>query len=171
MTRQPPWNRPGPRLPIGKAQVDAARINLGYTRVTAPISGRIGKSSVTDGALVTAYQPSVSGHHSTAQPHLRGCHPIVCRAAAFETPPGNRQAQQHWRQRQKSPHPPGRRHPLSPGRHLAIPGHHRGPGYRVFRPADRGPQSQLSALAGHVCPGRGPGGYCGAGHLGRPSKG
>ncbi len=39
-----------------KAAVEAARINLGYTRVTAPISGRIGKSSVTDGALVTAYQ-------------------------------------------------------------------------------------------------------------------
>jgi membrane fusion protein (multidrug efflux system) len=41
-----------------KAQVEAARINLGYTRVTAPISGRIGRSSVTDGALVTAYQPA-----------------------------------------------------------------------------------------------------------------
>jgi membrane fusion protein (multidrug efflux system) len=41
-----------------KAAVEAARINLGYTRVTAPISGRIGKSSVTDGALVTAYQGS-----------------------------------------------------------------------------------------------------------------
>ena len=39
-----------------KAAVDAARINLGYTRVTAPISGRIGKSSVTPGALVTASQ-------------------------------------------------------------------------------------------------------------------
>ena len=36
--------------------VEAARINLDYTRVTAPISGRIGVSSVTDGALVTAYQ-------------------------------------------------------------------------------------------------------------------
>ncbi len=41
-----------------KAQVEAARINLGYTRVAAPISGRIGRSSVTDGALVTAYQPT-----------------------------------------------------------------------------------------------------------------
>jgi len=40
-----------------KAAVETAGINLGYTRVTAPISGRIGKSSVTDGALVTAYQP------------------------------------------------------------------------------------------------------------------
>jgi membrane fusion protein (multidrug efflux system) len=41
-----------------KTAVEAARINLGYTRVTAPISGRIGMSSVTDGALVTAYQPT-----------------------------------------------------------------------------------------------------------------
>jgi membrane fusion protein, multidrug efflux system len=41
-----------------KTAVEAARINLGYTRVTAPISGRVGRSSVTDGALVTAYQPA-----------------------------------------------------------------------------------------------------------------
>ena len=41
-----------------KTAVEAARINLGYTRVTAPISGRVGRSSVTDGALVTAYQPT-----------------------------------------------------------------------------------------------------------------
>ncbi len=40
-----------------KSSVETARINLNYTSVTAPISGRIGKSSVTDGALVTAYQP------------------------------------------------------------------------------------------------------------------
>ncbi len=39
-----------------KASVDAARINLGYTKVLSPISGRIGKSSVTPGALVTANQ-------------------------------------------------------------------------------------------------------------------
>ncbi|WP_246298955.1 efflux RND transporter periplasmic adaptor subunit [Desulfolutivibrio sulfodismutans] len=39
-----------------QAKVATARINLGYTKVTAPISGRIGKSSVTDGALVAAYQ-------------------------------------------------------------------------------------------------------------------
>jgi len=37
--------------------VETARINLGYCRVTAPISGRIGRSNVTDGAIVTAYQP------------------------------------------------------------------------------------------------------------------
>jgi membrane fusion protein (multidrug efflux system) len=40
------------------AALEAARINLGYARVTAPIAGRIGKSSVTVGALVTASQPT-----------------------------------------------------------------------------------------------------------------
>ncbi len=40
-----------------KAAADAAAINLGYTKVTAPITGRIGKSNVTVGALVTAGQP------------------------------------------------------------------------------------------------------------------
>jgi len=42
----------------GKAAVEIARINLAYTKVTAPISGRIGRSSVTNGALVTASQPA-----------------------------------------------------------------------------------------------------------------
>jgi len=39
-----------------QANVDTARINLKYTSITAPISGRIGKSSVTEGALVTVGQ-------------------------------------------------------------------------------------------------------------------
>ena len=39
-----------------KAAVETARINLAYTRVAAPISGRIGKSAFTPGALVTASQ-------------------------------------------------------------------------------------------------------------------
>lgn len=39
-----------------QADVDSARIDLGYTSITAPISGRIGRSSVTQGALLTANQ-------------------------------------------------------------------------------------------------------------------
>jgi len=39
-----------------EAALETARINLGYARVTAPIAGRIGKSSVTEGALVKASQ-------------------------------------------------------------------------------------------------------------------
>lgn len=41
-----------------KAMVQTARINLEYARIVSPISGRIGKSTVTDGAIVTAYQPT-----------------------------------------------------------------------------------------------------------------
>ena len=41
-----------------KAALDTARINLAHTRVRAPISGRIGRSVVTTGALVTASQPN-----------------------------------------------------------------------------------------------------------------
>ena len=40
-----------------RAAVESARINLGYTPIKSPIPGRIGRSSVTVGALVTAYQP------------------------------------------------------------------------------------------------------------------
>ncbi|MGE8356593.1 MAG: efflux RND transporter periplasmic adaptor subunit, partial [Microvirgula sp.] len=39
-----------------RAAVESARINLDYTRVSSPISGRIGKSTVTPGALVTQNQ-------------------------------------------------------------------------------------------------------------------
>lgn len=43
---------------VSRTILESARINLSYTPITAPISGRIGKSSVTAGALVSAYQPA-----------------------------------------------------------------------------------------------------------------
>ena len=45
-------------LKQARAEAQTARINLKYTTITAPISGRIGKSGVTVGALVTAHQPA-----------------------------------------------------------------------------------------------------------------
>ena len=44
---------------IAQAAIEQARINLVYTKVAAPISGRIGRSAVTPGALVTANQTTV----------------------------------------------------------------------------------------------------------------
>ncbi len=41
-----------------RASVQTSRINLDYAKVDAPISGRVGKSTVTPGALVTASQSS-----------------------------------------------------------------------------------------------------------------
>lgn len=40
-----------------KAQVESARIDMGYTTIKAPIDGRIGRSKMTQGALVTSNQP------------------------------------------------------------------------------------------------------------------
>jgi membrane fusion protein (multidrug efflux system) len=53
---QAAYNQAAAGVEQQKAALKAARINLGFTRVTAPIGGRIGASSVTVGALVTADQ-------------------------------------------------------------------------------------------------------------------
>jgi membrane fusion protein (multidrug efflux system) len=42
-----------------RAAEQAARINLGYTAVTSPVSGRIGRASVTEGAYVQAAQATL----------------------------------------------------------------------------------------------------------------
>ena len=44
------------RIAVAKAELETAAINLAHTQITAPVSGRIGASSVTPGALVTANQ-------------------------------------------------------------------------------------------------------------------
>ncbi len=44
------------QLKSSQAALVSAKINLSYTPLKAPISGYIGRSSVTEGALVTAYQ-------------------------------------------------------------------------------------------------------------------
>jgi membrane fusion protein, multidrug efflux system len=43
-------------IDVNLAAMESARINLSYTPIKAPISGRIGKSNITVGALTTAYQ-------------------------------------------------------------------------------------------------------------------
>ena len=52
-----------------KANLDTARINLGFTKVTAPIGGRVDRSTLTPGALVTASQ-------ATALTTIRQLEPI-----------------------------------------------------------------------------------------------
>jgi len=46
-------------LKQAEAELKTARINLDYTHIISPITGRIGASTVTEGAIVTAYQPKV----------------------------------------------------------------------------------------------------------------
>ncbi len=50
------WKQAQADVAAAKASLNTAKINLDYTRITAPISGVIGKSLITEGALVTAQQ-------------------------------------------------------------------------------------------------------------------
>lgn len=50
------------------AALQSARINLEYTKIKAPISGRIGTSSVSVGALVSASQPTALATIRTLDP-------------------------------------------------------------------------------------------------------
>lgn len=48
----------GAAVEVARSALESARINLSYTPIRAPISGRIGISNITVGALATAYQPT-----------------------------------------------------------------------------------------------------------------
>jgi membrane fusion protein, multidrug efflux system len=50
------WKQAVAEVAAARAALENARINLDYTKITAPISGRIGKSLISEGALVTAQQ-------------------------------------------------------------------------------------------------------------------
>lgn len=50
------------------ANCETARINLGYTRITAPITGLIGRSAFTEGALLTAQQATALATIQTLDP-------------------------------------------------------------------------------------------------------
>ena len=57
-TAQATFRQAEAELRAARAGLQGANVALGFTRVTAPISGQIGRSSVTQGALVTAAQPA-----------------------------------------------------------------------------------------------------------------
>ncbi|SUX58016.1 acriflavine resistance protein E [Citrobacter amalonaticus] len=67
-----------------RAAVESARINLAYTKVTSPIDGRIGKSSVTEGALVTNGQANSTGYRAATRSYLCRCHTVQQRLYATE---------------------------------------------------------------------------------------
>jgi len=52
-----------------QANVETARITLGYTRIAAPITGKIGRSYLTQGALVEANQDQVLATIQTLDPN------------------------------------------------------------------------------------------------------
>ena len=101
----------------GKAAVESARINLDYTRVTAPISGRIGRSSVTNGALVTANQPAALATIQQLSPIYVDVVQSSAELLQPEAEPGERRVEERWRS-------PGKGQACAGGRQsLSIAGH------------------------------------------------
>ncbi|KAF1029400.1 MAG: Multidrug efflux pump subunit AcrA [Pseudomonas sp.] len=62
------WQQAKATLAANEAALATARANLRYTKVTAPITGRIGRSSITRGALVTASQETELATIQTLDP-------------------------------------------------------------------------------------------------------
>lgn len=50
------WKQAEAQIQVAQAAIQSANINLGYTQIAAPISGVVSRSSVTEGALVSAQQ-------------------------------------------------------------------------------------------------------------------
>ena len=71
-----------------RAAVQQARINLDYTRVVAPISGRIGKSSVTAGRPGHRQPGRAAGHRPEPRQGLCRRHPVGRRPAEAAARPG-----------------------------------------------------------------------------------
>jgi membrane fusion protein (multidrug efflux system) len=66
------------QVAAGKAAVTNANVNLGYASVTAPISGRIGRALVTEGAGRPG-RSHAAGDHSASQPAVREPDPVLFR--------------------------------------------------------------------------------------------
>ena len=137
-----------------KQRSKVTRINLDYTKITAPISGRIGKSNVTEGAIVTAYQPTPLATIQELDPIYVDVPSVDQRSVAIETPPGAGRLQSRRRQRQSQVKlilEDGRR--VTCGGDFQVPRCHGGPDDRIGHPADRRAQSPRGSSAGHVHPG------------------
>ena len=83
--RQRAWPRRSRPRPTSRPAARRCRrrsINLGYATVTAPISGRIGRALVTEGALVGAGRGDAAGADPADRPGVRQLHAAGQRAAA-----------------------------------------------------------------------------------------
>ncbi len=152
-----------------KAAVETARINLGYTQITAPISGRIGRSTVTDGALVTAYQPVALATIQQLDPIYVDVPQSTAELLRLKRRLKDGRLNQQRNEPEQGPAHPGRRHGVSAGRDAPVPRRHGGSDDRLGHPADRRSQSRRRSPAGHVRPGGGEGRRQRAGHPDPPA--
>ena len=136
-----------------EAALETARINLGYTRITAPISGRIGRSNVTVGAIVTAYQPVALATIQQLDPIYVDVPQSTTELLRLRRSLEDGRLNHDGKNQQEGQYHPGRRNPVLAGRDPSVSGCHGGPDDRVRDPAGCFSKSGRRAPAGHVCPG------------------
>ena len=141
-----------------KAMVETARINLSYAHVVSPISGRIGTSTVTDGAIVTAYQPIALATIQQLDPIYVDVPQSTTELLRLQRRLKEGQISPRRDEREPGAAHPGGRHQVSAGRDAAIPRRLGGSDHRLGDSADGLPESERGSAAGHVCPGGGEGG-------------
>jgi membrane fusion protein (multidrug efflux system) len=133
-------------IAAAKAAVTTAQINLGYTTVTAPISGRVGRALVTEGALVgkgeatkltTVEQVEPIWVTFTQRRKWRAC-------VAPSRPAG--QGRERWRAR--APVPGSRRQGIRHDRQAAVLGHDRGPDHGSITLRAEFPNPKRELLSG-----------------------
>ncbi len=117
-------------IEVNRAALEGARINLAYTPIKAPISGRIGMSNITVGALATAYQASPAGGCAAIRSDLRGCGPSQRRVIALATQFGERTPQTEWVASERGGAIARGRNDLPHKGHAAIPRRHGGSDHR-----------------------------------------
>ena len=140
-----------------EAALKTARINLGYTAITAPISGRIGRSNVTEGALVTAYQPMALATIQQLDPMYVDVPQSTTELLRLRRRLEEGRLDQNGQNQKQGPSHPGRRHQISLGRDASIPRRHGRSDHRIGHPAGGLSQSEGRSAAGHVRPGGGGG--------------
>jgi len=135
-----------------KAAVETARINLDYTKIAAPISDWIDKSSLTPGALVTASQTTVLTDDSDARPDQCRRDRIKHQSPQLAASRQRRahQAERSRRQREAGSSKTARSTPITGKIAFAEANVSQNTG--TFTVAGPVSQSGPPAPAGHVCP-------------------
>jgi membrane fusion protein (multidrug efflux system) len=141
-----------------KAAVERAKLNLGYATVTAPISGRVGRALVTEGALV-------GQNETTPMALIQQLNPIHAdlTQSTRELNDLRRAFRSGQLQQVQSDIDPGRRQSLSAAGQAVVHRHYRGPGHGPDHLAQRVSQPGPRFAAGQFC-------ACAPGAGGEPTR-
>ena len=153
-----------------QAAVETARINLIYTKVLSPITGRIGRSSITEGALVTANQATALATVQQLDPVYVDVTQPINTLLRLRREADAGLLKQNERGKGAGAAAAGRRQRLRAPRHAGVFRSDGGPGHRLCHAACADAQSRAAAVARDVCARADPG-RCASGCSARAAAG